>query len=298
MARLWIWYPVRYLIGLIPVTASIRLFNLMGDLHLLLFRSRLKRLSENIRRGLPQLKPVSMKGILRTYLRNHYLDRLHIFMYPGLKSPETLKNLADLEGIEHLESALERGKGAIVVLGHYGPIQLPLFALGQAGYEIVQIGLPTDQGLSWIGKNVAFRLRMKYEQMIPARIIPANTFLRPVFKHLKSRGVVMMNIDPAGGGNWIGRMVWYHFFGQEIPFPMGYGLLAEKTGAPVLTLSIARIPGGRYRFTLHPALPSDLAAMEITSYVSRWYEDIVMKDPGLWHFWDEFEPGKLIKTEN
>jgi phosphatidylinositol dimannoside acyltransferase len=294
IARLIVWYPVRLLIGILPIRLSFDLFRFFGNMHF--YAARNASLRSNIRRGLPAADNRTLDNIVRIYLQNHYIDRLHIFTYPKLRQSRQSDKICGIEGTEHLDAALKKRKGAIIVLGHYGPIQLPLFQLGQAGYPLIQVGLPTDEGLSFVGRNVAFRLRLVYENMIPAQILPADTFLRPLFRHLKQNGIVMMNIDPAGGGKWIGRMEKHPFFGRQIPFPIGPALLAEKTDAPVLPLSIHRINSNRYLFQVHP--PDTISAEKtpelFTRKLAKWYEKHVLTDPGLWHFWDEFEPGKLI----
>ena len=299
-ARLVVWFPIRWSVRLLPLKTAFNLFNLIGDLHLTFRKKSLLHLSENIQRGISEIRDESLNSILRTYLRNHYLDRLHIFTYPKLRKINGLNSICEMTGMSHLEQVLLQGKGAILCLGHYGPIQLPLFHLGTMGYRVIQIGLPTATGLSWIGKHVAFRLRMKYERMIPAVIHPATDFLRPIFKHLKQNGIVMTTIDPAGGGKWIGRMVRYPFLGHLMPFPLGAATLSIKTGAPILPLRIQRIANDRYRFEICEPfqLPPSATPMEITAYLVAWYEDQVSRDPGLWHFWDEFEYGKLLDQDD
>ncbi|MBN1355495.1 lysophospholipid acyltransferase family protein [bacterium] len=300
LARLVVWYPIRWSIRLLPVQTAFRLFSMLGDLHLWFSRSRLDQLEENFRRGLPSIRPEAMAGILRTYLRNHYLDRLHIFTYPRLRRKTELDGVLVLAGSEHLDRILALGKGAIIALGHFGPIQLPLFAMGMNRYRITQLGLPTAEGLSWIGRHVAFRLRVKYEGMIPARILPADRFLRPLFHTLRNNGVVFMTIDPAGGGQWIGRMIRMPFLNRMVPFPLGPAQLSLKTCAPILPLSIQRLADTRYRCEIHPPLKIQSlhpSPIELTSHLVRWYEDRVLLDPGLWHFWDEFQPGGLLESD-
>lgn len=295
LARLIIWYPVRWLIQCLPVTISFRLFGLLGLIHKRLRSKSLNAVRANMERA--SLRTDRVNTALDAYIENHYIDRLHIFTYPKLHRSQSIEKVCSLKGIDNLETALEKGCGAIIVLGHSGPIQLPLFNLGKAGYDVIQVGLPTDEGLSWIGRNVAFRLRMKYEAMIPVQILAANKFLRPLFTHLKRKqGVVMMNIDPAGGGRWIGPMTRQPFFGHKIPFPLGSALLSAKTGAPILPLSIVRAADGRWLCTIHPSLGAVKSGCEETfvAEMATWYEQIIRQQPGLWHFWDEFEPGKLV----
>lgn len=292
--RLLIWYPFRWIIRGLPVRTSFGLFRFLGRVHSLLPSKGQAHIVRNISHAFPDLTKDEIHDHVVTYYKNHYLDRLHIFTYPKLITRNQIDQVIRIEGSEHLESALEAKKGAIVLIGHYGPIQLPLFSLGCAGYRIIQIGLPTDDGRSWIGKHVAFRLRRHFEAMIPARIISAEQFLRPVFKHLSDNGIIMMNIDPAGGGRWIGRMEPLPFFGQLLPFPLGSILLAKKTGAPILPLTLSIDSHHHFVGTIHPAQidpPIDLQSLV------RDYEIHIRSNPGMWHFWDEFETGRLILDE-
>ncbi|MGB3976913.1 MAG: lysophospholipid acyltransferase family protein [bacterium] len=299
VARLVIWYPVRLIIKFLPVTFSFSLFRLLGRLHFYLGTRSTENLRKNILLGHPAIDRKTTNAILKSYLENHYIDRLHIFTYPRLKSKKEMNKICSIEGLDLLASALNERKGVIIVLGHYGPIQLPLFQLGSLGYPIIQVGLPTDDGLSWTGRNVAFKLRMRYESMIPAKILPADTFLRPLFSHLKENGIVMMNIDPAGGGRWIGRLLWRPFFNHCIPFSLGSATLAHKTGAPLLPLSIKRLPDKTYRFEFDEVIrPEESQTPEMTlDRLIKWYERVVSEDPGLWHFWDEYEIGKMIRDK-
>ena len=300
ISRLIIWYPVRWIVRCLSVSSAMKTLNFFGDVHQLLTRNRMGRIKGNLKRGMPNLRQTSSHAVVRTYLRNHYIDRLHIFLYPKLKKQENLDKLVTFEGIEHLRQALSPGRGVVIALGHYGPIQLPLYALGTQGYKIVQVGLPTDRGLSWIGRHVAFKLRLKYESMIPCRILPADTYLRPLFRSLRSGGLVMTTIDFAGGGQWIGRSVTFPFFNHMVHFPLGAASLAKRSGVPLLPLAIQRTADHRYCFRFDTPIynGSDVINdVEITSYLVQWYEKVIMLDPGLWHFWDEFEPGKLIDAE-
>jgi phosphatidylinositol dimannoside acyltransferase len=298
LARLIVWYPVRWGMRFLPIRTAFWVMNRFGDLHWLLTKKKGRHFEENLRRAFPSLTGTQVGEIHRTYLQNHYLDRLHIFTYPKLRHPGVMQKISELKGFERLEQTLQQNKGAIIVLGHYGPIQLPLFNLGTKGYRLLQIGLPTDEGVSWIGKHVAFRLRLLYEALIPARILPATTFLRPVFEQLQSNGVVMMNIDFAGGGRWIGKHLACDFLGQSVAFPLGAATLSAKTGAPLMPLSITKVGDEFYCFEIHPPIEAaNRTPEEITSDLVKWYEDEIRNAPGLWHFWDEFEPGKLIVRE-
>ena len=111
-----------------------------------------------------------LKGIIIKYYENHYVDRLQIFLFPRFNN-DNIDQYHTFEGLENLDHALIKKQGCILIHAHIGPTQLPLCALGVKGYPVMQIGLPSDEGLTWIGRHVAFKLRQKYEAQIKASII-------------------------------------------------------------------------------------------------------------------------------
>jgi len=186
----------------------------------------------------------------------------------------------------------------VLVHGHFGPVHLPLVALARHGYRMKQIGLPSDEGLSWVGRNVAFRLRLRYEGMIPAEIVHAAGFMRPVFSWLGENGVLMVTGDGSGTDKRVGRHREQRFFGQPVPFPLGPFLIAGKTGAAVLPLFV--LPGERapYRVVVEEPLAAagsgEERAAELSAAFVRRLEARVAAHPGWMHFLDRFCPGKMI----
>lgn len=298
--RLIVWYPLRWLVLAMPLTWGLALFRLMGDLHAALSRGGGARLLENMARFQPPLalSPRAQRQAVRAYYRNHYVDRLCIFLFPRLDQA-AVKRLITFEGLEHLDAARARGRGAILVHGHFGPVHIPLVALGRLGYPMNQVGLPSDEGLSWVGKHVAFRLRLRYEAMIPAEIIKADGYLRPVFRWLKGNGVIMITGDGSGTTQQVGEHRVLPYLGQPFPAPLGPALLAAKTGAVLMPMFI--LPGEKtpYHIVIEPPLPVSGEADAAT--VSRQFlarlEARVREHPGSMHFLDRFHPDALLAGE-
>lgn len=293
--RLLVWYPLRWIIIILPVRLGIQLLSLMGDIHYSLSRGKKRMLRENLSR----IKPLGFadETAIREYFRNYYIDRLLIFIFPGFGSKE-VKRFLEIKGLENLDEALKKGKGAILVHGHFGPVHLPLVSLARNGYKMKQIGNPTDEGLSWIGRNVAFRLRMVYEGKIPAEIIKADSLLRPVFKWLKSNGIVMTTGDGSGTEKRIGRYEPFLFFGHKVMFPLGPSLLSEKTGATLLPMFIVPGTNKLYEIIIENPITSERKgnerASDITGQFIRRLEHYIAAYPGYMHFLDRFHPGALI----
>ena len=304
LLRLIIWFPFRWVIKLLPIAWGFASFRLLGKIHYILFPDKNCLLTENLRLAFGKaLQKDRLKEIIVKYYENHYVDRLQIFLFPRF-SKGNIDKFHTFEGLDNLEGALIKRKGCILIHAHVGPTQLPLCVLGVQGYSVMQIGLPSDEGLTWIGKHVAFRLRQKYEAQIKASIIPAKSFLRPVFEQLKHNGIIMITGDGAGGISPIGKYARFPFLNHQLPFPLGAISLAQRTGAPLLPLFTVIGKDKSYRTIIENPLLIDyrslkneqslIASMNI--FVKK-LETYVSAYPYLWHFWDEFASRNSMNYE-
>ncbi len=301
LLRLFIWFPFRWTIIILPVRWGIALLRMAGDIHYCLSRHRKGLIGENLSRIKGHhLKCKKDRLIVREYFRNHYIDRLLIFIFPKFGTRE-IDRFVEIEGLEYLDGALKEGKGAILIHGHFGPVHLPLVVLGRLGYKVMQIGLPSDEGLSWIGKKVAFRLRLKYEAKMPAGIIKADTFLRPVFKWLRENCVIMITGDGSGTDRLIGKHREFEFLGHKVMFPLGPAILAERTAAAIIPMFIVPGEWKPYKVIIERPLTSGMCGEEkilhITDQFISRLENYILIHPGFMHFLDRFSPGALIMEE-
>lgn len=298
--RLVVWYPLRWIILMLPFRFGISLLQILGDIHYWLSRPQRAKLGENYRRlNFHEDASDYIDHISRTYFRNHYIDHLMIFIFPKMRHPEIEKYI-EFDGLNYLNEALEANRGAILVHGHFGPVHLPLVCLSRIGYPMMQIGMPSDAGLSRIGRNVAFRLRMKYESLIPADIIDARRFLRPVMRWLKQNGVVMISGDGTGTVERVGRYDFFDFLGHRVAFPLGPALLSNKAGSVLLPLFV--VPGNRkmYRIIIEPPINNACWHGDVHAIVQKFIcrlEYHIHRWPGFMHFLDRFEVGGLIESE-
>lgn len=288
--RLIIWFPFRWLVSAIPVRWGLFLMKAAGDLHFRAGGGKRAFLQKKIRDVL-QVNEAKAKDAVKRILENHYLDRLHIFLYPRLRCVEDVKPFVSFENIGELEKELERGKGALIVQPHFGPVQITLMALGVHGFNPIQIGLPSDEGLSNIGKNVAFKYRLKYEGMLPP-IVAADKYLGAVYKHLKKGGVVLTTGDGAGGGVYLGEHRKMSLLGGERMVPLGPASMAIKTGASFVPTFIINEGFDKFRIVFEKPIEGIYGDYEkdrvyITERFISVAEEYIRKYPYCWHFWDE-----------
>jgi KDO2-lipid IV(A) lauroyltransferase len=297
--RLIVWYPLRWLLLLLPTQAGLFILRRMGDLHYAAGKGKRQVLMKNLRRM--RVSDQEHPHIIRAYCRNHYVDQLFPILFPKFNAG-SIRACLSVAGLEHLDAALKRKKGVVLVHGHCGPAHLPLVGLALMGYPMKQIGNPSDNGLSWIGRHVAFRLRMAYERKMPAEIIKADTFLRPVFTALRQNQVVMVTGDGSGTKEQFGRQHSFIFLGQPVVLPLGPAVLARKTGAALLPLFIQ--PGSNPPFAaiieeeIASSLPGDEGVLECTARFAARLEHYIRLYPGYMNFLDRFSPGQFITQPN
>jgi lauroyl/myristoyl acyltransferase len=289
--RLFIWFPFRWLVGIAPIKWGFCLFRLMGEFHFYIDRGKKKTISENLRHLLNIDNNAAMHVVKRNF-ENHYLDRLHIFLYPRLTTREKIEKYVYFENIELLEKELRNGKGALLVQPHFGPVQITLLALALYGYRPIQIGYPSDRGLSRIGKSVAYKYRLKYEGMLPAPIVAADKYLGRVYKHLFNNGVVLTTGDGAGGGVSLGEHKMFRFLGGERLFPLGPATWALKTDSSFLPTFIVAERYDKFRIIFEEPIKGIYGEIQkdkiyMTERFISIMEKYIKKYPHCWHFWDE-----------
>ncbi len=292
LLRLFVWYPLRLLVERLPSRCALAVLWAMGDVHSLASRGRKARLAAGVRAVAPGLSPDATARQVKEAFRTHYANQLSIFIFPGLTS-ENLDQLLEISGREHLHAALAAGAGAVLPIGHFGPSQLPLVGLGLLGYPMLQIGFQNDEGLTYIGKHVSFRLRQIYEAKMPARIVPPGAGTRRIIAHLKTGGLVMTTADDGPGQPPFGRHAVFDFPGGRRSFPLGPARLALATGAALVPVFLT--PGQRapYRAVIDAPIPppadtdKDAAALAMTREFLDRYAQVVTRCPGWWHCLEE-----------
>ena len=92
---------------------------------------RLRRVGDlNLRIAYPEMNGAERRRLLRRSLLN--LGR-HLALFTGSK-PETLGEIMECEGFEHLDAAQAARHGVIMITGHFGGWEIINFALSKRGY--------------------------------------------------------------------------------------------------------------------------------------------------------------------
>ena len=164
-------------------------------------------------------------------------------------SDQRLEKLVTLRGLEHLNAALRRGRGAILLSAHFTTLEIGgrLLAL-HAPFHV----LYRDHKNPVIENLQQRARRRRFENAIP------RGDLRGMLASLKQNHPVWYAPDQDFG---LDNSVFVPFFGIPAATLTATSRLARVSGAPVVPFFQRRLPGARgYELTLLPALerfPSD-----------------------------------------
>lgn len=259
LGGLAVYYPGQALVQRVPRPLLARLALIGGDVVRRIAKSDDRIAREELRRlfGAEPL-PQAEDDILREAWRQTMFNELEVLRYPAL-TPETVGSVCVIEGREHLDAALAQGRGAVVLIGHFGANQMIMPALGHAGYAMNQLSAPPPVWAEILRETRTTPLwekvlerRWVLEQRLPVRHINVFRFLRPAFECLERNEVLGLAFDGGGGKRW----ARVKFMARTANISTQPIQLARRSGAAILPTVVVREPGERrHRIIIHPALP-------------------------------------------
>ncbi len=150
-----------------------------------------------------------------------------------MDKPKLIKRRVEIIGKENLDTALSKGKGAILVSAHFGNFPLMLFRIKSEGYKTSGIMRPMrDSRVENFFQKKRTKLGIKTIYSQPRRLCVETTL-----KTLRNNELVFIPIDQnfgAAGG------VFVDFFGKKAATATGPVALALRTKAAVIPCFIVR----------------------------------------------------------
>ena len=199
-------------------------------------------------------------------------------------------------GLEHLEAARARGRGAILWVSDFaGAGEVTKIALSRAGHRVkhlsrVEHGFSASVvGIRWLNP-IRLRLERRYldERVVFDRSRPSASMLR-LARHLRANGVVSI----AAGAHEGRTLVRARFLRGIISLAVGAPRLAAMTDArliPVFTVARPGVPG-TFDVIVEPPLQLAAGANEhetlaaaMAEYLDR-LEAQVIRRPEVWVGW-------------
>ncbi|HZT95458.1 MAG TPA: hypothetical protein VFB34_01350 [Chloroflexota bacterium] len=199
-----------------------------------------------------------------------------------------LRNMP-MEGWEHVEAGLARGRGVLLATGHYGSTDMGGLALVSKTKGFAAVA-------DTFKPSYVDRLIRKTRESKGFRLIPA-TNVREILRALHANELVVVLFDrplPLDQG------VPVSFFGRETAFPAGTAVMAVKTGATVVPGYIVRNADNSFTGRTFPPATSNLTGDKswdvraITQNMADSLEAMIRARPDQWymfrHMWPDAVP--------
>ena len=247
-----------------------------------LFRGFRTRSTANIVTALgTQIPPTAVQGLVYRSLRNFFRDFVELGIALVLPAGK-LRAEIPLVGREHLDSALSRGNGIIVLSAHLGNFFLLGTRLAMEGYPVyVLVNQPKHGRFTELLDN--YRLKIQ-QRTIHAR--PRQQALRELGRVLRRNEIAVVIADEhrRGGG------IEVPFFGRTVSARRGPATVALRTGAAVVPAYLLREADHSLRLVVEPELElvrdqkSKPEVRENMLRITQWLERIVRSYPDQWNW--------------
>lgn len=208
---------------------------------------------------------------------------------PRLTSAE-MAELLPVEGLEHLDRALEPGRGVILLGTHLNsPCMFnAIVMLRQRGYDI---GLALAEERDPWAPSVLRNAVTRFTGTTPLRELIGGFYaqfnVRPIVRRLAANGIVAQ----TGDGLHSARFVEVDFLGRRIPFPTGMMGVAQLTGAPVVPILQVGAPPDGLRIVIEEGWTverGDDPAASLAEAVARFAQRLehhLLENLACWEHW-------------
>jgi lauroyl/myristoyl acyltransferase len=278
------WRVNTLLIRYIPRSVGLLYLSLLGRVYFFFNRTEKNQIQTNLSsvvRRLPT-KVVLDQTIQRTFkgIIAHYHEKLFVAYVHFGKVCNFLQKNIKLEGQQLLDEALSKGKGLILVTGHFGAVEFLPLALALKGYAVTMVVRFKTERLK--------RALMHRTQYVPITLLDANNGERVLFKALKALKANQILITECDEfDTWRPhRYRQAKFLGCSCPLDRTLEMLQGRYDSPVLmglvqregrdsfALQIHSLIGGRHNPEIVSVSQGALQLLQqyICLFPEQWYQ--------------------------
>jgi len=195
------------------------------------------------------------------------------FLLLGSLTPQELMARMSVDGLEHLDAGLARGKGVIMATPHMGSWDMAGSYAGALGYRISAVAerFPGSLNEAVVATRQRFGLNV---------IMLGRSAVRGITEALQANGGVALLCDLEQGPG-----LTVSFFGRRATVPGGPAAFALKTGASLVPACQYASAPGRYHVHLDPPLAvreGDTKESLMQAVINR-FEDFIKERPDQWY---------------
>lgn len=215
-------------------------------------------------------------------------------IWPQRRDFSTVK--FDVEGRNHLDEALSKGHGAIIVTIHFGYGRLIKHFLGYLDYDVVVVGntSPSDELEGWPRFRYFVHSRLlglPFFRAIDDNDLPTGINIRPIMNALQSNRIVIMAADGRNASNFASTTI----LGKKRTLATGSVSISIAKGSPILPAFVVDTNQGasQMKLLIKKPLPtsqskSPTQVQKVIDSLGRVIETVVNDYPHL-QDWSRFK---------
>ncbi|MBP6596518.1 MAG: lysophospholipid acyltransferase family protein [Arenimonas sp.] len=234
-----------------------------------LLRSRRRIAAINVALCFPELDARAQARLARASVVNTVIGAFEL-LRAWFAPPQRLAGLADIEGLEHLQAAIARGQGVLLMCGHFTHTELAVRLLGLALGQPVRVVVRRHNNACLERWFDAARSAV-YGPTIGKKDV------RGLLRNLMDGQPVVYSADQ----NFTYQNAFVPFFGVPAATLTATPELVQRGRAVLLPFWFRREPDGRYRLRIEPTWPgwpSGDARSDAARYMSE-LEAVVRECP-------------------
>ena len=271
-SKYWITHFNLWILKRIGALSSQRrksLGNLLGSLMYRLAGKRKRIAERNIELCFPRLTPTETHALVKANMKatGQGLVETASCWFSDL---QTQQENTKIIGKEHLDSALEKGKGVLLLGFHMTSLEMGGCLLGHH-YDLSAMYKPN--------KNPLFDKAMEDGRLSHLDALLDRDNLRGTIKALRKNKIVWYATDQNYGGK---TRVFVPFFGVQTSTITATTKLAKMTGATVVPFTQKRLDkADHYELEIHPPFspfPTE-TEVEDATMINQFLEDYLIKNP-------------------
>jgi len=183
-------------------------------------------------------------SIARKNFQNIGMMAIEFFLIPKMDM-ETYRKKVEIEGLDQALAVLEQGRGALLLLGHFGNWELMVPMTRVIQRPILAIAKPIKRN-RWLERWV-----IRSREKIGLEIIPPTNAVPKVLQALSKNYPVAILFDQRGKRS---KGIWAELFGRKVPTTAGLAVMALKSNAPVLPVFMIREGYEKHRLIIRDPL--------------------------------------------
>lgn len=264
----WIGLLLMRLSVFLPARMQVWVGHLLGQMMWLFAKERVRIARRNLELCFPEWSQKQQEALLRKTMQTMGMMPIETAL-SWWGSDKSLAKRVEYIGMEHLEAAKARGKGVILLTGHFTSMEL--------GGRLVILRQPTYVMFRELKEPLFNAVMLKYRNLHgEGTILQAD--MRGMVRALKKNKVVWYAPDQDFGRRY---SVFATFFGVQAATVPATARIAKMSGASVLPYVPRRLSDGRYQIEFSPMLENFPTEDELTDAqrINDWVEAQVRKFP-------------------